>query len=64
MYSNATLLSEPLAVECGYHPGELQHPWQMIECYRPMIGQFLRVDQLKGGEGTRLALYELLIYGY
>ena len=52
------------ASECVYFPGMLPATWQLIECYRPIRGRFVRTQlQSVGAYETTFALYELLVYG-
>lgn len=63
--SDLMLMTDPSVSQCGYHDGDLATGWQLIKCDRPMRGRYVRADLLSlSGTGMRLALYEVLIYGY
>ena len=46
MTTDSTVLTNVVtaASECAYFPGLLEAPWQLIERYRPIRGQFIRAQ--------------------
>lgn len=61
--NNQTLLTDLTESECGYREGDVGWGWQLIECYRPRSGRYVRAN-VAWTESGQYALYEFMIYGY